>query len=387
MRALVYRETGLVLDSNYPMPTPVPGEALIRVLLTGICNTDIEIVRGYMGFQGVLGHEFVGVVEEISGDVVQERYKHLKGKRIVGEINAACYRADCSYCQRNMSTHCPNRTTLGIDRRDGAFAEYLTLPVENLHLVPDNVSNEEAVFVEPLAANFEIFEQVHVKPTDTIMVLGDGKMGQLAAQVLALSGGDVHMLGKHREKLALAEKYGVRTSLLADVQNIAVEQSSRADIVVECSGSAHGLETALRLVRPRGCLILKSTVSAKSSLHLAPIVIDEIRVQGSRCGPFAPALRALSQRRVDVLPLISARYSLDEGLAAFQHAEAKGVLKVLGAGITLHCLGFNQTGSALQLNHTIGQIRQLLWQNAVTRGINPQRLIRLLAHTPQVDRR
>lgn len=329
MRALVYRETGLVLDRNYPLPPPVPGEALIRVLLTGICNTDLEIVRGYMGFQGVLGHEFVGVVEEIYGDEAQEHYGYLRGKRIVGEINAACYRADCSYCHQGISTHCPNRTTLGIDRRNGAFAEYLTLPAENLHLVPDNISNEEAVFVEPLAANFEIFEQVHVKPTSTILVLGDGKMGQLAAQVLALSGGEITMLGKHKEKLALAEKYGIRTSLLVDSESFPVEHENRADVVVECSGSEHGLETALRLVKPRGCLILKSTVSDMSTLHLAPIVIDEIRVQGSRCGPFAPAIRALSQRRVDVLPLISARYSLDEGLAAFQHAEEKGVLKVL----------------------------------------------------------
>src|SRR5213080_139024 len=329
MRALVYRETGLVLDTNYPQPEPRNGEALIRVLLAGICNTDLEIVRGYMGFQGVLGHEFVGVVEEILDPSGIPSASPLIGKRVVGEINAACHRPDCWYCQQNMSTHCPNRTTLGIVNRDGAFAEYLTLPIENLHRVPDNVSDEEAVFVEPLAANFEMLEQVHLKPTDNVVILGDGKMGQLAAQVLTLSGCEVMMVGKHEEKLALAEKRGVHTYVLDDATSFTLENKRRVDLVVECSGSAQGLELALRLVRPRGTLILKSTVSEKSLLHLAPIVIDEIRMQGSRCGPFAPAIRALSQHTVDVHPLISAHYNLDDGLAAFEHAARPGVLKVL----------------------------------------------------------
>ena len=329
MRALVRRETGLVLERDYPMPVPVDGEALVHVLLAGICNTDLEITRGYLDFQGVPGHEFVGIVEEIYGNVPQEQYGYLIGQRIVGEINAACHRPDCYYCQQNMPTHCPNRTTLGIVNRDGAFAEYLTLPLENLHLVPDTVSDEEAVFVEPLAANFEILEQVHIKPTDSVVVLGDGKMGQLAVQVLALSGCEVMMVGKHEEKLALAEKRGVHTYVLDDAERFTLEDGRRVDLVVECTGSAQGLDLALRLVRPRGTVILKSTVADKSSLHLAPIVIDEIRVQGSRCGPFPPAIRALSQRKVDVLPLISARHSLDEGLDAFEHAGKKGVLKVL----------------------------------------------------------
>src|SRR5438876_1386406 len=329
MRALVYRETNLVLDRNYPMPNPVAGEALIRVLLIGICNTDLEIVRGYMGFQGVLGHEVVGVVEAIYGDAAQEQYGYLIGQRVVGEINAACRRPDCFYCQRGIFTHCPNRTTLGIVNRDGAFAEYLTLPVENLHLVPENVSDEEAVFVEPLAANFEILEQVHLKPTDSVVILGDGKMGQLAAQVLTLSGCEVMMVGKHREKLALAEKRGVHTFVLNDATSFTLENKRRVDLVVECSGSAQGLELALRLVKPRGTLILKSTVADKSTLHLAQIVIDEIRIQGSRCGPFAPAIRALSQHSVDIHPLISAHYSLDDGIVAFEHATRPGVLKVL----------------------------------------------------------
>lgn len=329
MRALVNRETGLVLDSTYPHPKPIAGEALIRILVAGICNTDLEIVRGYMGFHGVLGHEFVGLVEAVYGDAPQEQYRHLIGQRVVGDINAACHRSDCWYCQRGMSTHCPNRTTLGIANRDGAFADYLLLPVENLHLVPENVSNEEAVFVEPLAANFEILEQIHLKPTESVAILGDGKMGQLAAQVLTLSGCEVLMVGKHEEKLALAAQRGVRTYVLDDPHSFSLEHGRRVDIVVECTGSAQGLEMALRFVRPRGTVVLKSTVTDKTVMQLAPIVIDEIRIQGSRCGPFAPALRALSQKLIDIHPFISARYPLDEGLAAFQHAAQKGVLKVL----------------------------------------------------------
>ena len=329
MRALVYRNNTLTLEKNYPRPDLQPGEALIRVLLAGICNTDLEITRGYLAFEGVLGHEFVGIVENVHEGPGASRPIYLIGKRVVGEINAACRRSDCLYCSQNMPTHCPDRTTLGILNRDGAFAEYLTLPVENLHIVPDNVSDEEAVFVEPLAANFEILEQVHLKPTDSVVILGDGKMGQLAAQVLPLSGCEVMMVGKHEEKLALAARHGVRTFVLDDPQSFRLENRRRVDLVVECSGSAQGLELALRLVKPRGTIVLKSTVAAQSTLHLAPIVIDEIRLQGSRCGPFVPALRALSQRRVDVLPLISARYSLDEGLDAFEQAGKKGMLKVL----------------------------------------------------------
>lgn len=329
MRALLFQNTSLKLDYNYPTPTLIEGEALIRVSMAGICNTDLEIVRGYLGFQGVLGHEFVGIVEDVYREPGASTPKSLIGKRVVGEINAACHRPDCTYCHRGMPTHCPNRTTLGIVNRDGAFADYVMLPVENLHVVPDNVSDEEAVFVEPLAANFEMLEQVHLKPTDTVVVLGDGKMGQLAAQVLRLSGCDVMMVGRHEEKLALAARYGARTYVLNDAASFGLENGQRVDMVVECTGSAQGLELALRLVRPRGTLILKSTVADKSTLNLAPIVIDEIRVQGSRCGPFAPAIRALSQKLVDVHPLISTQFSLDEGLAAFQHAQQKGVLKVL----------------------------------------------------------
>src|SRR5215469_948568 len=218
MRALVYHNNALQLDKNYPEPLVKEGEALIRVLLAGICNTDLEIVRGYMSFQGVLGHEFVGIVEEVLDKSGIPSAHSLVGQRVVGEINAACHRSDCFYCQQNMPTHCPNRTTLGIVNRDGAFADYLLLPIGNLHPVPENVSDEEAVFVEPLAANFEILEQIHLKPTESVVILGDGKMGQLAAQVLILSGCEVMMVGKHEEKLALAGKQGVRTYVLDDVE-------------------------------------------------------------------------------------------------------------------------------------------------------------------------
>ncbi len=330
MRALVFRNNVLTLEQSYPLPDLQSGEALIRVVMAGICNTDLEITRGYLAFQGVLGHEFVGIVEAVHEGPGASPPTYLIGKRVVGEINAACHRSDCAYCRQNMFSHCPDRTTLGIVNRDGAFAEYLILPVANLHLVPENVSDEEAVFVEPLAANFEILEQMHIKPSERVVVLGDGKMGQLAVQVLALSGCDVTMVGKHEEKLALVNQRGIQTRLLEEVEGTqSMAPASRVDLVVECTGSAQGLELAMRMVRPRGTVILKSTVADKTTLDMAPIVIDEIRVQGSRCGPFSPAIRALSQRTVDVHPLISAHYSLDEGLAAFEYAAQEGVLKVL----------------------------------------------------------
>lgn len=268
------------------------------------------------------------MVQDLSPHPASSR-QALIGRRVVGEINAACRSPTCLYCQRGLLTHCPQRTTLGIASRDGAFAEYLTLPVANLHLVPEEVGDEEAVFVEPLAANFAILQQVHLKPNDRVIVLGDGKMGQLAARVLALTGCDLTIVGKHPAKLLLAAHLGINTCLLADVDEIIRHGHSRVDLVVECTGQAQGLETALRLTRPAGTVILKSTVAATSTLHLAPIVIDEICVQGSRCGPFAPALRALARRQIDVRPLISGRYSLDDALAAFAYAREPGVLKVL----------------------------------------------------------
>jgi threonine dehydrogenase-like Zn-dependent dehydrogenase len=328
MRALVYGARGLALEHDYPQPQPGEGEALIRVVQAGICNTDLEITRGYKGFQGVLGHEFVGVVETIQGLDTRSQYSHLLGQRVVGEINIPCRGAQCWYCRQGIYSHCPRRAALGIVGRDGAFADYLTLPVENLYLVPDEVSDEEAVFVEPLAANFEMLEQVHITPGMRMLVLGDGKMGQLATQVLALSGGEVWMAGKHEEKLALARKRGIVTLTVAEAERL-VQEGERLDLLVECTGSEQGLNMALRLVRPRGTIVLKSTVAEKGALDLSSIVVNEIRVQGSRCGPFEPALRALRQKRIEVLPLISARYALENAEEAFRQAEQKGMLKVL----------------------------------------------------------
>lgn len=314
MQALVYDGEALQLREDYPRPVPPPGEALVRVRLAGICNTDLEIVRGYMGFRGVLGHEFVGTVEEAED-------RSLIGQRVVGEINAYC--GECPTCRAGRPTHCPHRTTLGIWERDGAFAEYLTLPVRNLHAVPDGISDEEAVFTEPLAAALEILEQVHLRPTDRVVVLGDGKLGLLVAQALALTGCDLLTVGRHREKLAILARRGIPTLLEAEAEGLA------ADVVVECTGRPEGFAAARRILRPRGTLVLKSTYYGYVEADLTGLVVDEITLVGSRCGPFPPALRLLQHGLVDVRSLISAVYPLARGVEAFTRAAEPGVLKVL----------------------------------------------------------
>ncbi|MGQ9466732.1 MAG: MDR/zinc-dependent alcohol dehydrogenase-like family protein [Anaerolineae bacterium] len=314
MHALVYDGEALRVREDYPRPVPPPGEALVRVRLAGICNTDLEIVRGYMGFRGVLGHEFVGVVEECAGP-------DLVGRRVVGEINASC--GDCPFCRAGMPTHCPHRTTLGIMGRDGAFAEYLTLPVRNLHAVPDTIADEEAVFTEPLAAALEIMEQVHLRPTDRVVVLGDGKLGLLVAQALALTGCDLLTVGRHREKLAVLARRGIPTALESEVEGLT------ADVVVECTGKPEGFAAARRILRPRGTLVLKSTYHGRVEADLTGLVVDEITLVGSRCGPFPPALRLLQYGWVDVRALVSATYPLAQGVEAFARAAEPGVLKVL----------------------------------------------------------
>ncbi len=319
MRALYLSQGRLRLVSDYPIPTPQPNEALIKVLIAGICSTDLELQRGYKGgFEGIPGHEFVGLVETCVS------LPELVGQRVVGEINSAC--GTCERCQAGLRTHCRKRNVLGIIERPGAFAEYLTLPAENLHLVPTNISNAEAAFVEPLAACFEIEEQIHIRPTSSILVLGDGKLGLLAAQVLALTGASVTIQGRHESKLALASQLGIRTSLAPAAQYQSPKQEY--DIVVESTSSPSGLEIARQMVRPRGTVILKSTVAAHTTLDLAPFVVDEITVVGSRCGPFAPALRALEQKRISALPLLSATYPLSQGQEAFAHAAKPGTLKI-----------------------------------------------------------
>lgn len=317
MHALLLANGTLQFTAEHPQPVPGEGEALIRVLRAGICNTDLELVQGYQSFSGVPGHEFVGVVERCE-------IPQWVGQRVAGEINIRC--GACRSCRAGMPTHCRARRVLGIHAKDGAFASYLTLPVENLHLVPESLSDREAVFVEPLAACFEMLEQVHIRPTAQILVLGDGKMGLLAGQVLRLTGAGVTIQGKHLEKLALAERLGLQTRLGTSDQSRSAERIF--DLVVECTGSAAGLELARQLVRPRGTIILKSTVASQSTLNLAPFVVDEITIVGSRCGPFAPALEALKNKRVAVEPLISASYPLQKGVEAFAHAARPGTLKV-----------------------------------------------------------
>lgn len=328
MLALVYDGEQLQLRDDYPRPVPPPGEALIRVRLAGICNTDLEIVRGYMGFRGVLGHEFVGVVEEcaVRSEAVRSEARsevecRLIGQRVVGEINAYC--GECPTCRAGRPTHCPSRTTLGIWGRDGAFAGYLTLPIRNLHIVPDDVPDEVAVFTEPLAAALEILEGVHLRPTDRVVVLGDGKLGLLVAQVLALTGCDLIAVGRHREKLDILARRGIPTALESEAEGLS------ADVVVECTGRPEGFAAARRILRPRGALVLKSTYHGRVEADLTGLVVDEITLVGSRCGPFPPALRLLQRGLVDVRSLVSAAYPLARGVEAFARAAQPGVLKVL----------------------------------------------------------
>lgn len=313
MRALHWDGQQLRLQHRYTNPSLRDGTALVRVRLAGICSTDLQIFKGYMAFAGVPGHEFVGEVSE--GPI------ELVGKRVVGEINFAC--GTCDTCHKGLPRHCPTRQVMGILNADGSFAESMAVPVTNLHSVPDSITDEEAVFTEPLAAAFEILEQVQVRSSDEVVVFGDGKLGLLCAQVLHQAGARVTLVGKHPDKLGFLKKQGLRTCLLADWR------ASLADIAVEATGSEAGLALAIQTVRPRGTLILKSTVAAQHSLSLAPLVINEVTVVGSRCGVFAPALEALAYQRVNVSPLINKVYPLNEGVEAVNHAAQTGVLKVL----------------------------------------------------------
>lgn len=316
MRAIVF-DNGLKLEKNYAMPTPKKGEALIKVTTIGICNTDYEITKGYMGYKGILGHEFTGVVIEINdGD------KSLLNKRVVGEINCGC--GECEWCHQGLERHCPNRSTLGIWQREGCFAEYVCLPVKNLLEIPENVSDEEAVFVEPLAAALEILEQIHIPPYKKVAVLGDGKLGLMIALALNAAGLDIVLIGKHENKLEIAKKQGVKTKLLSDV-----EIKKEFDFVVEATGSISGFETSLALTKPRGTLVLKSTIAASKEFNFAPVVVDEITIVGSRCGQFAPALRLLESKRIDVNPLITDIFELDDSLDAFEKNKDKSSIKVI----------------------------------------------------------
>jgi threonine dehydrogenase-like Zn-dependent dehydrogenase len=304
MRALWLENQTLSLRDDVTTPVPPPGEALVRVLVAGICNTDIELTRGYYPFAGIPGHEFVGEWE---------------GKRVVGEINAVCHA--CEACGEGRVTHCDNRTVLGIKSRNGAFAEYLALPMENLHRLPDEISTEEAVFVEPLAAALQIQEQVPITSDDRVLLVGEGKLGQLVARSLALTGCELLVIGKHPRKRSLLEAMGIKT---ADTV-----PATKFDVAIDCSGNANGFAIARQALRPRGTLVMKSTYAGEMTINASSLVVDEITVVGSRCGPFQKAIDLLASRKIDVQNLVEATYPIDQAITAFGHARRSGALKVL----------------------------------------------------------
>jgi threonine dehydrogenase-like Zn-dependent dehydrogenase len=312
MRALTFDGKNAAV-TEIPKPERTADSALIRVTLAGICNTDLELVKGYMGFHGTLGHEFVGVVEDGPPEWC--------GERVVGEINFAC--ENCPVCNEGLQRHCPSRRVMGILGADGSFAKYVNVPVSNLHSVPDSVSDDVAVFAEPLAAAFEVLEQVHVMPNQSCVVLGDGKLGILVAQVLRQAGAQVLVVGHHPGNLKILERRDIQTVLESDWS------PSLASLVVDATGSPTGLPRAVAATRPRGTVVLKSTTAINTSLDLSSLVINEIRVVGSRCGPFPPALRALDMKSIDVASLVSKRVSLNDGVEALQQAADPGQLKVL----------------------------------------------------------
>jgi threonine dehydrogenase-like Zn-dependent dehydrogenase len=313
MKALWLENNQLQLRCDLPIPEPLSDEALVRVIRAGICNTDLELLRGYYPYTGILGHEFVGIVEQGPEQWV--------GQRVVGEINAVC--GECRFCRSGQPTHCENRTVLGIVNRNGAFAEYLTLPVKNLHSVPDHVPTDVATFTEPIAAALEIQQQVSIRPGDRVLVVGDGKLGQLVAQTLALTGCNLLVIGRHQHKLNYLAHKGIQTGF-ADAL---VERSF--DVSVECTGNPDGFAIARRALRPRGTLVLKSTYAGDLTLDASSIVVDEITLIGSRCGPFPEALQLISQNQVNVNYLIHDHYALDDAIAAFKQAQERGTLKVL----------------------------------------------------------
>jgi len=310
----VHMENGLVELRNVPQPERPEGFATIRLLVGGICNTDLELQRGYYGFAGTPGHEFVG-------EVVAADTQSLLGKRVVGEINLNC--GKCSWCARGLGRHCPARTVLGIVRHPGAFQEFLTLPERNLHIVPDSISDEAAVFVEPLAAACEILDQVPLTAGDEIAVLGDGKLGLLIAQTLHAHGCRVRQFGKHPEKLRISQARGIETAAAG------TEPVKAFRYVVDATGSPAGIRTAVRMTEPRGTVILKSTIHGEVPIDTAPVIVDEITLIGSRCGRFEPAIELLKSGAVDVMPLISERVRLADAAEGFAVAGKSGVLKVL----------------------------------------------------------
>lgn len=312
MNAL-WLENNKISLRDVPQPRK-PNEALIKIRKAGICSTDLELVKGYYPYTGILGHEFVG-------EVVEADDPAWVGRRVVGEINVVCHQ--CEQCLNGRSTHCENRTVLGIVNRDGVFAQFTNLPTTNLHPVPASVSDEMAAFTEPLAAALEIQQQVQVRPTDRVLLIGAGRLGQLIAQTLALTGCDLRVVARHAHQQSLLKARGIRVIAEQEIQ------PWRWDIVVEATGSPSGFALARQAIRPRGTLVLKSTYKGEINVNFSSMVVDEINIVGSRCGPFEPALRLLESRQVDPTVLIADEFKLEDGLKAFEHAAETGVLKVL----------------------------------------------------------
>jgi 2-desacetyl-2-hydroxyethyl bacteriochlorophyllide A dehydrogenase len=315
MQALWLEDKTVAFRKDVPVPSVGPGSVLVRVRLAGICGTDLELVKGYYPYRGIPGHEFMGEVVE-----APERPTWI-GRRVVGQINIAC--GTCAACRTGLRTHCEERAVLGLMNHDGAFAEYLTLPLENLHLVPKSIPDEAAVFTEPLAAALQIQQQVQIRPTDRVLIVGAGRLGQLVAQTLALTGCDLQVVAQHETQRALLARRNITT-----ITQDAVP-SREMDVSVEATGSPSGFALALQAVRPRGNVVLKSTYRESVEVNPASIVINEIMLVGSRCGPFGSALRLLASGAIDPAPLIDARYPLSKGLTAFEHAARPGALKVL----------------------------------------------------------
>jgi threonine dehydrogenase-like Zn-dependent dehydrogenase len=313
MKALYF--DGSLRMTDMPDPKPEAGEALVKVVMAGICKTDVEITKGYMGFTGVPGHELIGVVEESPAP-------ELIGKRVVGEINVGC--GECSLCRAGMERHCPNRDVLGILGRNGALAEYLTLPPANLEPVPDNLPDEKAIFTEPLAAALEILEQVKIEPSHNVLIIGDGKLGLLIAMSLRLTGASLLLSGKHSDKSAIFTALGGKVIHPDDL----ADTDEKFDVVVEASGNPTGWKTAVERVKPRGVIVLKSTYAASFEYNPAPLVIDEITVVGSRCGRFAPALRLMDMGLIDPSPLLSKVFPFERAEEAFEAAQLSGNLKI-----------------------------------------------------------
>jgi alcohol dehydrogenase len=325
-------QKGKLQELKKPKPKLRPGWALLRVRLAGICDTDVEILRGYHQFRGVPGHEFVGEVADVAGVSAALR-KHWLGKRVAGEINVSCsaygLKPLCEFCRRGLKTHCLRRTVLGIVAHDGAFAEYLALPLENLHAIPANVADEKAVFIEPLAAACQILDQIPIRRFPNVAVLGDGKLAQLIALVLQAAGSKVTLYGKHEAKLRLARRAGSKTKKVRGDASDLKHAKEDYRLVVEATGSPTGLMLAQQMTQPRGTLVLKSTFHGAAPVETWPIVVKEITVVGSRCGPFAKAIHLLRSGKIDPTPLISRSFALKDAPQAILYAQQRGVMKVL----------------------------------------------------------